>query len=345
MKTLLPCPFLLSLFCAATVLAAPEPANPQANAKARAILKYFQGLENRPDKRLLSGQFTDAGNGATLRLPNEIHDQTGQWPALIGADYADWSRGGLTFKAPNKAVIEYWNQGGLVTISAHLYNPANTNGGGLRDKGVELKTLLEPGTETYTRWQRELDLLAAGLQELKNAGVVVLWRPFHEMNGGWFWWGAKEPESFIKVWQQMFDYFTGTKRLDNLLWVYSPNHGEKTAAYYPGGQYVDLVGLDAYTDFIDTAHVRGYAEVARLGKPFGFTEFGPHGSSNPPGDYDYRRFIEGVTKNFPQAVFFMSWNAKWSLSRNTHAPELLAHPWMVNRGDLPKGLVGGNPDK
>ncbi len=325
------------LFCSAA--RALEPANPQANAKARAILNYFQSLSARQEKRLVSGQFTDFGRPASLRLMNEIHDQTGQWPALMGVDYADFSTGSLACKAPNQAAIEYWNQGGMVTISAHLFNPANPKGGGLRDKGVDLEALLAPGTDTHTRWMQELDLIAAGLQELKDAGVVVLWRPFHEMNGDWFWWGAKDPASFIKIWRHMFDYFSKTKGLDNLIWVYSPNHGNKTAAYYAGDPYVDLVGLDAYTDFVDTEHIKGYAELAKMEKPFGFTEYGPHGSQNPPGDYDYRRFLEGVKKDFPKAVFFMSWNWKWSLAKNNNVKEMMADPWIVNRNDLPTGLA------
>ena len=184
-----------------------------------------------------------------------------------------------------------------------------------------------------------MELMAEGLKELKDAGVPVLWRPFHEMNGGWFWWGAKDPDTFIKVWRHMFDYFTTNKGLDNLLWVYGPNHGQNTAKYYAGDRYVDIVGLDAYTDFIDKAHIRGYDEVAALGKPFGFTEFGPHGSQNPPGDYDYRRFIEGIVKEFPKTTFFMSWNAKWSLASNNNVKELLSHSWVANREDLPAGLI------
>jgi mannan endo-1,4-beta-mannosidase len=160
------------------------------------------------------------------------------------------------------------------------------------------------------------------------------------MNGGWFWWGAKEPEAFIKVWRHMFDYFSKTKGLDNLLWVYGPNHGDKTAANYAGDQYVDLVGLDAYTDFVDTGHIRGYADVAKIEKPFGFTEYGPHGSQNPPGDYDYLRFLSGVKKDFPTAVFFMSWDAKWSLARNNNVKEMLSDSWIVNRDELPAGLTG-----
>jgi mannan endo-1,4-beta-mannosidase len=186
----------------------------------------------------------------------------------------------------------------------------------------------------------ELDRIADGLQQLQTNGVVVLWRPFHEMNGDWFWWDGKDPETFIKLWHQMFDYFTKTKGLNNLLWVYSPNHGTNTVVYYPGDRYVDLAGLDAYTDFVDTKHILGYAEVARLPKPFGFTEFGPHSPSNPPGDYDYLRFLDGVQKNFPRTVFFMSWNAKWSLAQNTNVTEMLNNPLIVNREDLPKGLAG-----
>lgn len=335
---------LSSLLIVTAVVVCPEapgfePANPNANAQARGLLNYFHALASRSDKRVLSGQFTAFGHGAGVRLMNEIHEQTGHWPAILGADYADFGKGSLTYEVPNRAAMEYWRQGGLVTISAHLYNPANPQGGGLRDKGVDLASLLAPGTETHTRWMQELDLLAAGLQELKAAGVVVLWRPFHEMNGGWFWWGAKDPDTFIQVWRQMFDYLTRTKGLDNLLWVYSPNHGTKTAAYYAGDRYVDLVGLDAYTDFIDPQHIKGYDEVAALGKPFGFTEFGPHGSSNPPGDYDYRRFVEGIVKHFPKTTFFMSWNSKWSLAQNNNTEELLDHPWIVNREDLPRGLV------
>jgi mannan endo-1,4-beta-mannosidase len=103
---------------------------------------------------------------------------------------------------------------------------------------------------------------------------------------------------------------------------------------------VDLIGLDAYTDFIDTNHIQGYPEIAKIKKPFGFTEYGPHAASNPPGDYDYRRFLEGVQRNFPRTVFFMSWNAKWSLASNTNVAEVLNSPYVVNRGQLPKGLAG-----
>src|SRR5215475_7416012 len=94
--------------------------------------------------------------GADLRIMERIHENTGHWPALLGVDYADFGRGSLTFEAPNKAAIEYWKQGGLVTVSAHLYNPANPKGGGLRDVGVDLNDLLTTGTKTSQRWIQQL---------------------------------------------------------------------------------------------------------------------------------------------------------------------------------------------
>jgi mannan endo-1,4-beta-mannosidase len=313
------------------------PANPNATSSVRSILAKLQELSfQHPAKHLVSGQFSNFGNGADLRLVTKIHELTGHWPALMGVDYADFGRGALTTARPNAAAIDYWKKGGWVTVSAHLYNPANPNGGGLRDKGVDLESLLDAGSDTHARWMRELDTIAAGLDDLQTNGVTVFWRPFHEMNGGWFWWGAKDPEVFIKVWRQMFDYFTATKKLNNLIWVYSPNHGQNTDKYYAGDRYVDVVGLDAYTDFIDTKHIKGYAEVAALPKPFGFTEFGPHGASNPPGDYDYLRFIEGVETNFQRACFFMAWNDNWSLARNQHTKELLDDSRIINLEELQK---------
>lgn len=330
----------LSIGSTAFAAEARQTANPNANERTRAVLDYIGSLEGRSENRILSGQFTNFGDNGTLQVIEQVHAKTGQWPAMAGFDYVDFPTGGLATKVSNENAIAYWNSGGLVTVGVHLYNPANPKGGGLRDKGVDLSDLLEPGTETHRRWMQELDQLAAGLEALQRAGVVVLWRPFHEMNGGWFWWGAKPPADFIKVWRHMFDYFTHTKKLDHLLWVYGPNHMNNTGDYYPGDAYVDLVGFDAYTDHIDPKHIKGYAALAKLPKPFGFGEYGPHGAEKPPGNYDYRRFIAGVAKHFPRTTFFMSWNAKWSLAANEHVREFLEHPLIVNRDELPAGLTG-----
>ena len=122
--------------------------------------------------------------------------------------------------------------------------------------------------------------------------------------------------------------------------MYGHSDGKKTPTNSARDHYVYIFGLDAYINFVDHNHIKGYTEVAQIQKQIGFTEYGPHGALNPARDYDYRQFLEGVKKDFPKAVFFMSWDAKWSLARNNNVKELLAGPWIVNRADLPAGLTG-----
>jgi uncharacterized protein (DUF1684 family) len=320
-------------------LSAP-PADPQLNVRGRAILGWFQGLQASPELKLVSGQFCNFGPAAKLEDAEKIFRATGRWPALISVDYTDFNRQWLDTHTTNRLLLDYWRAGGLVGASVHLNNPAKAGGGGLRDMGLSLADLLVSGTPVHARWMRQLDDLATGLQELQAAGVVVLWRPFHEMNGGWFWWGAQEPAIFIKAWRQMFDYFTQTKGLHNLIWVYSPNYGQRSADYYAGDAYVDLVGLDAYTDNVDQTHITGYPEVSAFHKPFGFTEYGPHGAADPPGDYDFRRFLAGLAGNFPQTRFFLSWDGKWNPAENRFAREFYTDPRVITRADLPAGLAG-----
>src|ERR1035441_8841444 len=101
MKPILRGLFVLQCLSACVAASALEPANPNANAKARAILNYLQSLGARADKRLVSGQFTGAGCGTTLRLTDEIHGQTGLWPALVGADYIGAKGGTASTEAPD----------------------------------------------------------------------------------------------------------------------------------------------------------------------------------------------------------------------------------------------------
>ena len=336
---------LMFCLCAGVVSRAaessPAPADTGLNERGRAILDYFQKLDSSSDFKILSGQFCSYGPDARMEAPDKIFQTTGKWPAFVSVDYMAFKKQWIETGIPNQLLIDYWRAGGLCSISVHLNNPARAEGGGLNDKGGPIADLLVPNTPLHERWMHQLDDIAAGLQELQAAGVVVLWRPFHEMNGHWFWWGGQKPAAFVKVWQHMFNYFTQTKGLHNLIWVYGPNHGKQVADFYPGKNYVDLVGLDAYTDEVDQEHIKGYADLLALKKPFGFTEYGPHGASNPPGDFDFRRFPTGLAKNFPRTRFFLSWDVKWNPAENQFAREFYNDPRVITRADLPTALTGG----
>lgn len=329
---------LLFSFCVIlhTETFATEPANPNANGKVRLILNYFSSLKSHTDHHLVSGQFIGYSGGVNnYGVATSIFNNTGKWVGIIGSDYVDWSNGQqIKYNLTNPELIKAWKAGSLVALQVHMTNPANPNGGGLNDGGVDLNQLLVPGTDTYSRWHYEIDVIAAGLSQLQDSGVVVLFRPFHEMNGSWFWWGGKSTALFVKVWKQMFDYFTNTKKLNNLIWVFGPNMGSNPASYYPGNAYVDLTGLDAYTSNITTSGISGYSSMVNLGKPFGFTEFGPENASNPSGNFDYRLFINGLKTNFPDACFFLCWNDNWGLASNKYVKEALSDTYVANRDDL-----------
>ncbi len=317
-------------------VSAVDPANPNASSDAKLILNFFASLTDRQDHRLISGQFIGYSGGVNnYGVVTDIYNNTGKWVGIVGSDYVDWSNGQqIKYDLTNPDLIKAWKAGSLVAIQVHMTNPANPNGGGLRDTGVDLNDLLVSGTDTYSRWYAEMDIIAAGLSQLQDSGVVVLFRPFHEMNGSWFWWGGKDPGLFVKVWKQMFDYFTNTKKLNNLLWVYGPNAGSNAANYYPGDAYADITGLDAYTSNITTSAISGYPSMVNLGKPFGFTEFGPENPSNPSGNFDYRILINGLKTNFPKACFFMSWNDNWGMASNKFVKEALSDNYVANRDNL-----------
>lgn len=331
-----------------------DPANSNSNNDVKLILEYFHSLKNRTDHRVISGQFMgySRGVGGYPKI-EQIHTNTGKYVGLVGSDYStqpnDYSK--LEYEYTNAGLIKAWKAGSLVTLTLHIPNPT----GGALKTPINLNKVLDPNNDptTYARWFQQLDLIAEGLSQLQDSGVVVLFRPLHEMNGGWFWWGGPDPVKFKALWKQVFDYFTLTKKLNNLIWVFAPNKQNTSntttpapAFYYPGHEYVDITGLDNYSSNITTAGFAGIAGMVALGKPFGITEFGPVSSSNPSSpDYDYRLFVNGVKSNLPDVCFFMCWNANWGLDVNKYVTEALSEPIIANRDNLSwRQTVGIGPD-
>ena len=145
--------------------------------------------------KVLSGQFAGySPDTFSNSIMDETKRNTGKTPAIMACD---WSCGWNT-RSPPESIIDYscnsglkahWNKGGLVTVNMHLPNPANSNGGGYKERGsLNFRDLLDGNTQTGQRWYRFLDRMALGLDDLQRAGVTVLFRPLHEMNGDWFYW-------------------------------------------------------------------------------------------------------------------------------------------------------------
>lgn len=329
-----------------------RPANPNASVAAQEVLSYLYALPSRSDNRVISGQFGSYGDGATVNHAwtriNNLYSQSGKYAALTGMDYRNWDMDhGNNLSEANRFLIDYWNQGGLVTLSWHATNPW-TGGSSTDTRGVtSLTDLTTPGRPGYDRWMRQLNDIASGLQELENAGVVVIWRPLHEMNGGWFWWGFRDASEYHALWRHMYNYFTYQKGLTNLLWAWSPNYaiGEGSANllnWYPGHGYVDIVGMDKYRKLEENGlelNAWGtYDKLVSIGKPVALLEFGPTPASSWPDrpDWDYGQLIQTIRTKYPRIVLFQAWEWHWAIPEHNNANGLMNDSWVVDRSELPR---------
>jgi hypothetical protein len=232
--------------------------DPAASKDAKAVQKYLAALTRGTEPGVVAGQ--NAGDGPEIArfsdqvgyfsLFDSVQQTSGQTPGMVGLDYEhDSIYTPEQLSLANQRLIEHWKRGGLVTISWSPHSPwlnderdiaghpgewADTQAKSHDPGRIDLRELLDPGQPRHAVWRRKLDRMAAALQELQQAGVVVLWRPMAEMNGDSFWWGQasspQDPELYKAVWRDMHRYLTQAKGLHNLLWVYSPYRGPVNAA-------------------------------------------------------------------------------------------------------------------
>ncbi|MEM7311764.1 MAG: glycosyl hydrolase [Planctomycetota bacterium] len=315
---------------------------------AAAILNYL--YDGQPADGVLTGQNLGHSNhdidDGYRSYFKPLKYRVGRTPAIMSVDYG-YDEITRSFADTHYRLIRHADAGGIVTISMHPPNPWHNSDSHDTSTG-NLLELLKPGTRVHQRWRKELDHVAKGLAELRDQNIIVLWRPFHEMNGGWFWWcpenknGWPEPEAFVAVWRDMFDYFTHEKKLDNLLWVYSAavqtsRHDPSAIQFYPGNDVVDITGLDWYMDDVSELDRYGsYSQLVKLGKPLGLTEFGP--SEKRDGTFQASKLIK-ATKRYPKLRFYVFWHswpgAHVAMVDIVSGPQLLLDTRAVTLKQLP----------
>lgn len=189
-------------------------------------------------------------------IKSDVKEVSGDFPAVFGFDigHIELARennlDSVPFGTMKSLITDAFQRGGIITISWHADNPVS--GGDSWDKTPAVANLLAGGSERekYELW---IERVAHFLKSLMYNGkaIPVLFRPFHEMNGDWFWWGESNCTSsdYIQLWQQTVKLLRDVHQVHNLLYVYSPNtlnpHDEYLK-YYPGDAYVDIFGIDIY---------------------------------------------------------------------------------------------------
>ncbi|MFN8254379.1 MAG: glycosyl hydrolase [Bacteroidales bacterium] len=261
--------FLYFINCTAPIISQSykKPVNPNASKEVKALLKYLYSLQG---KKLLSGQHNYPGE--FNRSSDSIRSFTGKYPAIWGCDLSNLDNGLV-----NEA-IRHYKKGEIITLMYHQVKPFDHDSLGYAGsvKGMvtdeQWEKIITPGTEYYNQLIYKIDQRAEVLIKLRNSKVPVLWRPYHEMNGMWFWYGNRPGKDGIqKLWIMMYDRYVNFHKLNNLIWVWNinaPRDWKDDEAYpyelsYPGDQYVDILAADICKNDFKQSH---HDQLLELGK-------------------------------------------------------------------------------
>lgn len=279
---------------AAPVAPAPRLADANATAETRALFVNLQRLS--ADRFLFGHQDTLAYGVHWVGGPgrSDVREVAGSYPAVYGWDVARlFKRTDPDTPDPYRTaqlrrwILEGHARGGVITLAWHMPNPVNDTDSWNTERAVEA---IVPGGRLHDDYRSKLDVVAAFLNSLRTPGgtmVPVIFRPFHEHNGDWFWWGRKHSsiDEFQRLWRFTVEHLRDRRRVRNVLYAYSTDVFDSRADYlerYPGDAYIDLLGFDDYhsvksasTQELFVWRLRTLAAMAReRGKLAALTETG-----------------------------------------------------------------------
>ncbi len=287
--------FRVQLFCRR---AKKKPVDRNATPETRALFKNLKKLSKR--HTLFGHQHaTEYGHGWSGEADrSDVKSVTGSHPAVIGVDLSGFSGRPddavrRAKEALRKNVIDTYNRGGVTTIAWHFSNPVSPGGFYWVDSlSLPAVKYIIPGGDAHDKYKDILNGIGEWARTVRgNDGnlVPMIFRPYHEFDGGWFWWGKPHcsREEFISLWRFTVSYLRDSLDVHNFIYAFSPDNKFKTEKEflerYPGNQWVDMVGMDNYGDLgrnrydLDTAalKLKIVSDYARKnGKLAAFTETG-----------------------------------------------------------------------
>lgn len=224
---------------------------------------------------------------------SDVKDVAGDYPAIYGFELGHLEKNAevnldtVNFKTMSKLIKKAHQDGGIITLSWHPDNPLTKKSAW--DPTATLPMILKGGL-LHPKYRAWLSKIATFMNQLKTddgQSIPIVFRPFHEMNGSWFWWGKDSctPEEFKQLWRQTFTLLTETFKVNNLLYCYATDvvvNKNEYLKYYPGDDYVDVLGIDLYQKgstedykiLLDN-NLSMLANIAKAkGKPFALSEGG-----------------------------------------------------------------------
>jgi mannan endo-1,4-beta-mannosidase len=195
---------------------------------------------------------------------SDVKSVTGSHPAVIGVDFSGLSGRPKeaiekTKESLRKNIVDTYDRGGVTTVAWHFANPASKGGFYWVDSvSAPAISLIKVGGSHHEQYKEILQTIGELAHSVKGKDgklAPMLFRPFHEFDGDWFWWGKSHcsKEDFVSVWQFTVSYLRDSLGIHNFIYTFSPDNNFTTEAEflerYPGDAYVDMVGMDNYGDF------------------------------------------------------------------------------------------------
>lgn len=313
------------------------PQNKNAQECVKNVMKYLSDITY---DKVITGQHTQTMAQEELHYIEKV---TGKQPALLGFEllsyspninYSDTDNECMKEVTENygtlKKAWEWAEKKGLITFTWHWFSPLGGRSKSFFTVNTDFdvsKSVID-GTPENIALISDMDMMAALLRPFCDKQIPILWRPFHEGEGNWFWWGAKGAEPLKKLWRIMYDRYTNIHKLNNLIWVWNAPVPE----YYPGDDVVDVISRDMYPPAHEhNSRSERYYELIRITEQPKIVLIGETGTIPS---------VKDIAEEKVGWASYMTWSHDFCSSENYTTNEVLREtynsPYAVTKENLPE---------
>lgn len=314
------------------------PVDKLATKETKSLMSYLAGVYG---KNIISGQQEIYKYGPhDMEYEFEyLNDTTGHYPAIRGFDYGNFTCPAFGSDDGSTERVISWvkEKNGIATSSWHLNVPNKmedfTIGSKIdwsatsytaKDNDFMPSKVYVEGTKENQYYEQALKTLAAEFKKLEEAGVPLIWRPLHEAEGGggengsWFWWGKEGSEVYKKLWRYTYDKLVNEYGCHNLIWEWNSYNYETSANWYPGDEYVDIIGYDKYncTDWSSGSAVLKHNDSAISSTFYGIMEKYDHQKMVSMAENDCFSTVDNLTAEKAGWLYFCTWYDGGSADNN-----------------------------
>ena len=313
-----------------------------ANSENNPAKQLLERLSKLQKKGIMVGHQDDPVYGTTWKWDegkSDVLQTIGDYPAVMGFDMGHLENDskenldGVPFDRMKREIVAQYERGGIITLSWHPDNPVNGENAWNFQGDVVKKILTEKKMQAkFDGWLKKVADFIGSLKTSDGKCIPVIFRPWHEMNGNWFWWCANvcTPTEYNLLYTKTYHALTN-EGCDNIVWAWSPNLGsEKTLdrflERYPGDSFVDLIGIDFYefdnndknyeTKLKETLDVLMQA-TEKTGKIAALTETGCRGIAQKT-DW-FSSVLYPVVKDYDLS-YILFWRNAWDNPKEAYLP-------------------------